>query len=58
LTGVPTGYTQLDEMTSGWQQSDLVIIAGRPAMIRINLLMILFHANSLTHLTRTVMILD
>ena len=32
LTGVPTGYTQLDEMTSGWQQSDLVIIAGRPAM--------------------------
>ncbi len=32
LTGVPTGYTQLDDMTSGWQQSDLVIIAGRPAM--------------------------
>lgn len=32
LTGVPTGYTGLDEMTSGWQASDLVIIAGRPAM--------------------------
>lgn len=32
LTGVPTGYTKLDEMTSGWQASDLVIIAGRPAM--------------------------
>ncbi len=32
LTGVPTGYTKLDEITSGWQQSDLVIIAGRPAM--------------------------
>ena len=32
LTGVPTGYTKLDTMTSGWQASDLVIIAGRPAM--------------------------
>jgi len=32
LTGVPSGYTKLDEMTSGWQSSDLVIIAGRPAM--------------------------
>lgn len=32
LTGVPTGYTKLDEITSGWQKSDLIIIAGRPAM--------------------------
>ena len=32
LTGVPTGYHKLDEITSGWQPSDLVIIAGRPAM--------------------------
>ena len=32
LTGIPTGYQQMDEMTSGWQASDLVIIAGRPAM--------------------------
>ncbi len=32
LTGVPTGYNKLDEYTSGWQASDLVIIAGRPAM--------------------------
>ncbi len=32
LTGIPTGYTKLDEMTSGWQPSDLVVIAGRPAM--------------------------
>jgi len=32
LTGVPTGYTDLDDATSGWQPSDLVIIAGRPAM--------------------------
>ena len=32
MTGVPTGYFKLDEITSGWQASDLVIIAGRPAM--------------------------
>src|SRR5574344_2096382 len=32
LTGVPSGYTGLDNITSGWQESDLVIIAGRPAM--------------------------
>ena len=32
LTGVPSGYHKLDDMTSGWQASDLVIIAGRPAM--------------------------
>lgn len=29
---MPTGYEELDKKTSGWQSSDLVIIAGRPAM--------------------------
>ena len=32
MTGVPSGFTGLDNITSGWQKSDLVIIAGRPAM--------------------------
>ena len=32
LTGVPTGYADLDRITSGWQPSDLIIIAARPAM--------------------------
>ena len=32
LTGVPTGFHELDIITSGWQASDFVIIAGRPAM--------------------------
>src|SRR5881396_1541901 len=32
VTGVPTGFTDLDEMTSGLQPSDLVIVAGRPSM--------------------------
>ncbi len=32
LTGVPTGFTHLDRLTSGWQPSDLIIVAARPAM--------------------------
>ncbi|MBD5310076.1 MAG: replicative DNA helicase [Muribaculaceae bacterium] len=32
LSGLQTGYTDLDRMTSGWQNSDLIIIAARPAM--------------------------
>lgn len=32
ITGVPTGYYELDNMTSGLQPSDLVIVAGRPSM--------------------------
>ncbi len=32
VTGVPTGWKDLDNLTSGWQPGDLVILAGRPAM--------------------------
>jgi replicative DNA helicase len=32
VTGVATGYTKLDDMTSGLQPSDLIVIAGRPSM--------------------------
>ncbi len=32
LTGVPTGFTDLDRLTSGWQPSDLIIVAARPGM--------------------------
>ena len=32
LSGLPSGFHQLDKMTSGWQNSDLIIIAARPAM--------------------------
>jgi replicative DNA helicase len=31
-SGIPSGFTQLDRLTSGWQKSDLVIIAARPSM--------------------------
>ncbi|MCQ2346667.1 MAG: replicative DNA helicase [Paludibacteraceae bacterium] len=32
ISGVPSGFKDLDKVTSGWQKSDLVIIAARPAM--------------------------
>jgi replicative DNA helicase len=32
LTGVSSGYTDLDKLTAGFQRSDLIIIAGRPSM--------------------------
>jgi replicative DNA helicase len=32
LSGVPSGFERLDKLTSGWQPSDLVIIAARPGM--------------------------
>ena len=32
MSGIPSGFNELDAVTSGWQKSDLVIIAARPAM--------------------------
>ncbi len=32
LVGIPSGFTKLDRLTSGWQKADLVIIAARPSM--------------------------
>jgi replicative DNA helicase len=32
VTGIPTGYADLDRMTSGFQPGDLIVIAGRPSM--------------------------
>ncbi|MCQ2342560.1 MAG: replicative DNA helicase [Paludibacteraceae bacterium] len=32
ISGIPSGFTDLDKITSGWQKSDMIIIAARPAM--------------------------
>jgi replicative DNA helicase len=32
FSGIPSGFSRLDKITSGWQKTDLVIIAARPAM--------------------------
>ncbi len=39
VTGVPTGFTDLDELTSGLQPSDLVIVAARPSMGKTSLVL-------------------
>lgn len=32
ITGVPSGFHSLDNMTSGWQKADLIVLAARPSM--------------------------
>ncbi|MFT5580864.1 MAG: replicative DNA helicase [Lentimonas sp.] len=32
ISGVPTGFINLDKLTAGWQKSDMIVIAARPAM--------------------------
>src|SRR5512135_3709030 len=32
ITGVPSGFKELDEMTTGFQRSDLIVVGGRPSM--------------------------
>lgn len=32
ISGIPTGFKDLDKLTSGWQRSDMIVIAARPAM--------------------------
>src|SRR5688572_24029286 len=39
VTGVPSGFTDLDEMTSGFQKSDLLIVAARPSMGKTSLVL-------------------
>jgi len=49
VTGVPTGFVDLDEKTTGLQKGDLIIIAGRPAMGKTSLgLNIAQHASKTT----------
>src|SRR6186997_3397338 len=39
VTGVPSGFVDLDEMTSGFQKSDLIIVAARPSMGKTSLVL-------------------
>ena len=32
ITGISSGFKSLDDLTGGWQNSELIILAGRPAM--------------------------
>src|SRR6266481_6171724 len=52
VTGVPTGFTDLDEITSGLQPSDLVIVAARPSMGKTSLVLnIAQHVGTTTDMT-------
>ena len=49
ITGVPSGFIDLDTITSGWQRSDLVIIAGRPSMGKTAFVLSLIRNASIDH---------
>jgi replicative DNA helicase len=51
VTGVPSGYRELDTLTGGWQRSDLIIIAGRPSSGKTAFALSLA-ANAATHRTK------
>ena len=38
LSGIASGFTNLDRVTSGWQKSDLIICAARPEWVKLHLL--------------------
>jgi replicative DNA helicase len=42
LIGVPSGYYDIDSLTGGWQNSDLIIVAARPAMAKTSLVCNMF----------------
>jgi replicative DNA helicase len=59
ITGVPSGFTDLDEMTSGLQPSDLIIVAARPSMGKTSLaLNIAQHVGTKTEMTVGVFSLE
>jgi replicative DNA helicase len=59
ITGVPTGFTDFDEMTSGLQPSDLIIIAARPSMGKTSLVLnVAQHVGTRTGLTVGVFSLE
>ena len=59
ITGVPTGFSDLDSLTSGFQRGDLIIIAARPSMGKTSLaLNIAQHVGTQTGLTVGVFSLE
>jgi replicative DNA helicase len=59
VTGVPTGFTDLDEMTSGLQPADLIIVAARPSMGKTSLVLnIAQHVGTRTDLSVGVFSLE
>jgi replicative DNA helicase len=49
ITGIPTGFKDLDEKTAGLQDSDLIIVAGRPSMGKTTLAMNIAESAAIKH---------
>jgi len=49
VTGIPTGYDRLNEMTSGFQKQDLIILAARPSMGKTSLMLNIAEAIAIPH---------
>ncbi len=49
ITGVPAGFTELDNLTGGFQKSDLIIVAGRPSQGKTALVLSLARNASVVH---------
>lgn len=49
ITGIPTGFPDLDRMTAGLQKGDLVIVAGRPAMGKTSFVLNIAENMAITH---------
>ena len=49
FSGVPSGFTALDRLTQGWQPSDLIIIAARPAMGKTALVLTMARNMAIVH---------
>ncbi len=49
VTGVPSGFTDLDNLTGGFQQSDLIIVAGRPSQGKTALVLTVARNASVVH---------
>jgi replicative DNA helicase len=54
ITGIPTGFADLDKMTSGFQPADLIILAGRPSMGKTALALNILRNSAIDHGNTTV----
>jgi replicative DNA helicase len=52
LTGVPSGYRELDTVTHGWQDTDFVVIAARPSVGKTALLLTSLETQLLTRVKK------
>jgi replicative DNA helicase len=49
ITGIPTGYTEMDDKTAGLQRGDLIVVAGRPSMGKTTLAMNIAENAAIAH---------